>query len=126
MSAALHSKPGASRRDLLKVVRDSHWNEIADYLGQPVNRVRETFRLYLELLDQLGYAVVRKGDEPARPVRPTELVPLNRERLFDAVEGVLQEMTERRLHGERISDQAEVRAIVKAVQDEVDGARAGA
>lgn len=114
------------RQDLLNVVRDSHWNEIADFLGQPVGRVRETFRLYLQLLDQLGYSVVRKGEEPTQPVSPVELVPLNRERLFDAVEGVLHAMTERRLQGERISDQAEVRAIVKAVQDEVDGAHAGA
>lgn len=116
-------------KDLLDVVRGSHWTEIAEFLGQPVKRVQETFRLYLQLLDQLGYSLVRKGDAPpsAAPIPPTELAPaFDRRALFAAVEGAILATTERRLAGERISDQAEVRSIVQAVEDEISGARAGA
>lgn len=115
------------REDLLKVVRAAHWNEIAEYLGQPVRRVRETFRYHFELLDRLGYVLVAKNDAPTRPVvSPATLIPVDAKALYFAVEGAILETTQQRLAGERISDQAEVRAIVAAVEAALDQASAGA
>jgi hypothetical protein len=122
------------REDLLAVIRPSHWSEISDFLGQPVNRIRETFRLYIQLLDQLGYALVRKGDPipvaGAAPVSPADLIPWDSNRLYSAIEGAIMDATEQRLlaaqgKGPRVSDQAEVRMIVSAVEALLSGASAG-
>lgn len=116
-----------TREQVPDVVRAQHWQEIAEFLGQPVQRAKETFLLYLRLLGPLGYHLHRDGEEPetAQPVRPEELT-VDRALLFDAVEGVLIEIEERAAAGEEISDQAEVRAIVAAVVKVIDTARAGA
>lgn len=115
------------QRDLLAVIRNSHWVELAEFLGQPIRRVQETLQYYLKLLDNMGYELVRKGEAPApeTKVSPTEVMPLDRMALFHAVEGAIMETTERRLAGDRISDQAEVRAIVNAVIAELTDASAG-
>lgn len=109
------------------VVRAQHWVEIAEFLGQPVQRAKETFLLYLRLLGPLGYHLHRAGEEPeaAAPVKPEELT-VDRALLFDAVEGALIDIEERTAAGERVSDQAEVRAIVTAVMNVLDPARVGA
>lgn len=123
-------RKNVSSENLVAVIRPSHWSELAEYLGQPVNRIRETFRLYLQLLDSMGYALIRKGD-PVPPgeavaASPAELIPWDGKMLYSAVEGAILEATEQRLAGVRISDQAEVRAIVRAVEQVVSGARVGA
>lgn len=109
------------------VVRAQHWQEIADFLGQPAQRAKETFLLYLRLLGPLGYHLHRDGEEPesATPVRPEELT-VDRALLFDAVEGALLDIEERTAAGEKISDQAEVRTIVAEVVKVINTARAGA
>lgn len=108
-----------TREDPLDPIRQGHWHEIAEYLGQPVNRVRETFRLYLKLLDKLGYALVRKSEDPpakATPASPAELVAWDSSELYTVIEGAIIEVTEKRFRGERVSDQAEVRAILRDVE----------
>lgn len=116
-----------TREQVPDVVRAQHWQEIGEFLGQPVPRAKETFLLYLRLLGPLGYHLHRDGEEPetAAPVRPEE-VAVDRAALFDAIEGALLEIEERTSAGEEISDQAEVRAIVAAVMQVLDPARVGA
>lgn len=114
------------RETVKDVVRASHWIEIAEYLGQPTQRARETFLLYLRLLGPLGYHMVQDGEAPpAARVAPAELT-VDRAQLFDAVEEAIMQVTERRLAGDRVSDQAEVREIVAAVGRVIDKASAGA
>lgn len=112
-----------TKSDVTKIIRNHHWLELADFLGKQVGRVREDFTLYFRLLDSLGYKLVRVGanaetPELSVPTSPPEPVlgdPVDRLRLFGVVEEALAETTTRRVQGERVSDQAEVRAIVKAV-----------
>lgn len=109
-------------KDVVAVIKTQHWHELADFLGVPLLRVKETLTLNLTLLDSMGYMLVRTGantDATApladgAPPPPLPSLPVDKLALFAAVEDVLAEMTERRLRGEQISDQAEVRAIVQA------------
>lgn len=105
--------------DLLAVIRPAHWIEIAEFLGQNPVRAKENLGLYLKILDLQGYVLRRKGEsaptnEKAVPVPPVPTV--DRARIYDAIEGAIMDTTARRMAGERISDQAEIRAIQAAVE----------
>jgi hypothetical protein len=104
------------------VIKVQHWTQIADFLGMPQGRVRETFRLHLALLHELGYELVTRGANtevrgalappPPPPPPPPRVEPLE---LMGAVEDALAAVTARRVGGERLSDQAEAREITRAV-----------
>ena len=98
----------------VETVQAHHWIEVADYLGQPVSRAKENLNLYLQLLKQRGYQLVRANDRPA--AKPL----VSRADLYQAIEAAEISVLERRLEGERVSDQAQVRAVVDAVLRVID------
>lgn len=87
--------------------------------------------LWFGILNELGYEVVATGANRQTP-RPTP-APLPSPPapeatyidLYHAVEGALIDVAGRRTQGERISDQAEVRAIVAMVQTCIADAASG-
>lgn len=104
----------------LGVIREQHWLELAEYLGQTPAKTRATLDYWFRLLTELGYELSPTGmnHEAARPA-PTAPAPappvIEHSALYQAVEDGLLEVTTRRGNGERISDQAEVRTIVAKV-----------
>lgn len=108
----------------VETIREQHWLELAEYLGQQPKKVKATLELWFRLLADLGYTLTATGTNSTagRPARapvsapPAPALPSQPE-LFEAVEGALIDVTSRRDSGERVSDQAEVRAIVDAVME---------
>lgn len=106
----------------LDVVREQHWLELGDYLGQKPSRIRSTMELWFGILGELGYEVVATGANRQTP-RPATLTPpppppapeVAYIDMFHAIEEALIDIASRRTQGERISDQAEVRTIVTKV-----------
>jgi hypothetical protein len=106
----------------IDVVRPQHWGELSDYLGVKPNQVRNTMKLWFGLLSELGYDLVATGANRKPPRRPTPAdvppappAPPAFTAIYQAVETGLFEVTTRRAHGERVSDQAEIRTIVASV-----------
>ena len=104
----------------VEIVREQHWTEMGDWLGEKPSRVKETMKLWFSLLHQLGYDLVPTGMNQAVPhQKKSEPVPappaVSRGELYRGVEDGLMEIVQRRLGGERISDQEEVRTIVASV-----------
>jgi hypothetical protein len=102
------------------VIREQHWLELGDYLGQKPSRIRSTMELWFGILAELGYEVIATGAnrQTPRPVAPAPPAPVPEVAYIDmyhAVEDALIDVASRRTQGERISDQAEVRAIVTKV-----------
>lgn len=101
------------------MIREQHWLELGDYLGQKPSRIRSTMELWFGILRELGYEVIATGanlhtPRPAAPAPPPvpEVAYID---LYHAVEEALIDIASRRTQGERISDQAEVRTIVTNV-----------
>jgi hypothetical protein len=105
----------------IDVIRQQHWLELSDYLGQKPATIRSTMKLWFTILGQLGYDLVATGanQQTARPAvipSPPAAPESSYVDLYHAVEDALIDVTGRRNNGERISDQAEVREIVTKVQ----------
>lgn len=104
----------------IDVVRPQHWSELSDYLGVKPNQVRNTMKLWFGLLSELGYDLVAVGanrDSPRRPppAKHVAAPTVSYSAVYHAVESGLFEVTARRAEGTRVSDQAEIRAIVASV-----------
>lgn len=107
----------------VEVIREQHWLELAEYLGMKPGKAKATLELWFKLLRELGYTLVATGtnERAGRPARVPDAAPpapapaIEVSKLYAAVEGALLDVTVRRQEGERVSDQAEVRAIVGAV-----------
>jgi hypothetical protein len=102
------------------VIREQHWLELGDYLGQKPSRIRSTMELWFGILAELGYELVATGAnrQTPRPQVPAPAPPAPEVTYIDmyhAVEDALIDVAGRRTEGERISDQAEVRTIVAKV-----------
>jgi hypothetical protein len=105
-------------RTAVDVIREQHWLELGDYLGQKPSRIRSTMELWFGILAELGYEVVATGAnrQPSRPEPAPPPVPeVAYIDMYHAVEDALIDVASRRSQGERISDQAEVRTIVAKV-----------
>jgi hypothetical protein len=107
-------------RTAVDVIREQHWLELGDYLGQKPSRIRSTMELWFGILAELGYEVIATGAnrQPPRHVTPAPPPPVPEVAYIDmyhAVEEALIDVASRRTQGERISDQAEVRTIVAKV-----------
>lgn len=101
------------------MIRDQHWLELGDYLGQKPARIRATMNLWFTVLSELGYDLVATGANRQTP-RPAAAVTVPAPEVayidvYHAVEDALMDIASRRNQGERISDQAEVRTIVAKV-----------
>jgi hypothetical protein len=102
------------------IIREQHWLELADYLGQKPATIRATMTLWFNILAELGYGLEATGANRQTP-RPSghsssAAVPeVPYTSLYHAVEEGLLDIANRRSAGERISDQAEVRTIVTNV-----------
>jgi hypothetical protein len=108
------------RHIAVDVIREQHWLELGDYLGQKPSRIRSTMELWFGILAELGYEMVATGAncQLARPSTPAPAAPVPEVAytdLYHAVEDALIDVASRRTQGERISDQAEVRSIVAKV-----------
>lgn len=115
-------------RAAVDVIREQHWLELGDYLGQKPARIRATMELWFGILAELGYELTATGAnrQTPRPAAPPPLAPeVAYIDLFHAVEGALIDIAGRRTEGERISDQAEVRTIVATVQACIANAASG-
>jgi hypothetical protein len=107
----------------IEVIRDQHWIELAEYLGIKPAKAKAQLELWFRLLREMGYALTPTGTNRAagRPARAPESAPpapapvFEHSQIYAAVEGALIDLVSRREAGERISDQAEIRAIVGAV-----------
>lgn len=112
-----------SEHDPIEVIAPQHLMELADFLGQPIGRLRETLRLHLQVLSNLGYELMTTDTDPTRRLTPPSPPPqpkINWVTVAAAVEDGLAEVTERRFHRERVSDQEEVRVIVAAIRAVVE------
>ncbi len=108
------------RPSAIEVVRPQHWQELAQFLGIRPKQVQDTMALWFTLLAEMGYDLVRTGANrdtkplvPPKPAPPPAL-PSHKE-LYQVVREALTDITERRLAGERISDQAEARAVAAGI-----------
>lgn len=102
------------------VIRDQHWLELSDYLGVKPAGLKSTMKLWFTILAELGYDLVATGvnrqvPRASRSDQPAELPEVPYTEMYHAVEEALIDVASRRSRGERISDQAEVRAIVAKV-----------
>jgi hypothetical protein len=105
-----------SERSVIDVIRDQHILELGTFMGMTPIQVRKTLTMWFTLLAELGYRVERTGANRAARDEPTLIMPeVSQIELYQAIESTLQDVTERRDAGERISDQAEVRALVASV-----------
>jgi hypothetical protein len=106
-------------RTAVDVIREQHWLELGDYLGQKPSRIRSTMELWFGILAELGYEVIATGAnrQPPRPppAAPPPVPEVAYIDMYHAVEDALIDVASRRTQGERISDQAEVRTIVAKV-----------
>ena len=122
--AAAHVKDRAA----IDVIRDQHWLELADYLGQKPATLKSTMKLWFTVLAELGYDLVATGAN-RQSARPAPVMPSPPEVAFTdvyhAVEGALFDVASRRNDGERISDQTEVRLIATAVMTCITNAASG-
>ena len=122
--------PVRDRNSAVDVIREQHWLELGDYLGQKPATIRSTMKLWFTILAELGYDLVATGanHQSARPA-PAPPAPPPPEPsytdVYHAVEGALFDVTSRRNDGERISDQAEVRMITAAVMACITNAASG-
>jgi hypothetical protein len=95
------------------VVRPQHWIELSTYLGVGEEQLRRTMRLWFTVLGELGYTLVATGaNHRTVPERPPDVSYVA---VYEAVEAALNEIAGRRAAGERVSDQAETRAIAASV-----------
>lgn len=103
----------------IDVIRDQHWLELGDYLGQKPAKIKSTMKLWFTVLAELGYDLVATGANRQTPRPPATTSPSPPDvayiDMYHAVEEALIDVASRRNAGERISDQAEVRAIVGRV-----------
>lgn len=107
------------RPSSLDHIREQHWLELSRYLGMPSSQVRRTLDYWFALLEELGYELKPKGANRGHRFRqPGDEKPVavpSQIDLYHAVDGALSDIARRRAKGERVSDQAETRAIVENV-----------
>lgn len=115
-----------ARPSSLENVREQHWLELSRYLGMSNAQVRRTLEYWFALLEELGYELAPKGANRGRRFHePTTEAPValpSQIDLYHAVDDALTDIARRRANDERISDQAETRAIVEKVLNQLQSA----
>jgi hypothetical protein len=99
--------------DAVDVIRPQHWLELSTFLGVKPDRLRQQMCLWFTVLGELGYTLQATGaNHRTTPTRPANVSFVA---VYEAVEAALHEVATRRAAGERVSDQAETRAIAASV-----------